>query len=188
MVTISQTLQGFSRLKGVFHSGINFSNPAQIVTTAKNKIIGNLPKDLLNLLIKNNSSNRGGAIKFVQETFEETALHLAKLGKCEEQAIKRFTPNLDNALKLFTSKNGFLDDAILKTKKSEILLQVEKKMLSKFKKVIPNLDNIKISFLGEGAYGMAYKCEFLDNKGVKIISDKVIKSFRENSDYQIKLL
>lgn len=188
MVAINQsTIQGFSRLSRVFRSGIRFSSATQIVATAKNKIVGNLPKDLLNLVIKSNPKNKGQVIKNVQEVFEETAINLAKLEKAEEEALSRFVPSLENVLKMFGPNKRLLDDSILKKKMAEIIASAEKKMLTKLKKEIPELDNVKISFVGEGSFGITCKCEFLDANGRRIISDKVIKSFRESSDYHIRL-
>ena len=54
---------GFSRLKGIFRSGINYKSYSKIVATSSRPTIGNLPDDLLKLLFiyknrKNTKSKR----------------------------------------------------------------------------------------------------------------------------------
>jgi hypothetical protein len=58
---------GYSRLKGIFNNGINYKNYDTFVSTAKNKVVGNLPKDILADTIR--LPNKVEIIKTIQQGF-----------------------------------------------------------------------------------------------------------------------
>ena len=55
------SVQGLSRLKGFFRAGINYHNYSALTNGAKRTVVGNLPKDLLGLIIERTpKALRGG--------------------------------------------------------------------------------------------------------------------------------
>lgn len=172
------TIQGFSRLKGVFRSGINYSQYDKIVSTAKNTVIGNLPNDMLSLIIKSNPFNKADSIKTIQGAFDDAVINLSKIDKVEINAMKRFKPSSDNVVKLFKTQDFYIDE-IFQRDLAKITLETERILLKKIQPVLSDLASVRISHLGLGAYGNTFRCDFLNSSGEKLINDKVIKIFRE---------
>ncbi len=179
---------GYSRLKGYLRSGVNLGQIGKAVETAKNTTIGNLPKDLLNLIIKAHPERKGEMIKGAQAAFDNTAKILAEAETLQTQATKRFAPTLENTLKLFELDTKCIEDNIFKEKMRTVTNIAEKTMLGDMQKILPELKDVKISFVGSGSYGQIYKCEFLDQKGEKLVSDKVIKAFRTDDKFAYNML
>ena len=176
---------GFSRLSGVFRHGINYTTYSSMVSSAKNKVVGNLPSDLLKLIIKNNPSSKGESIKKVQQAFDEAAVVLTENEKLHGQALKRFSPTIENAAKVIehikTDKQTFYLDKIFTEKSTEVLLKAEEKLLSALKKTIPDVENVKISFIDQGTFALTYRCEIIGKNGQKIAADRVLKVFKDDT-------
>lgn len=189
----SQITTGFSRLKDVFRGGINLSQYQKIIDTAKNPTIGNLSDDLINLIIKNNPFNKGEKIKAVQSIFDEVACALSNVEKLELDALKRFKPSIDNAVKILESsktgvnKNVALD-AVFDKKLLKLLSDTGESMTKKLQSILPDLNQVNISIIGEGSFGQTFKCEFLKENAEKLVSDKVFKTFRTDPNYSEKYL
>lgn len=179
---------GYSRLKGYLRSGINLAQVGKAVETAKNTAIGNLPKDLLDLIIKAHPERKGEMIKGAQAAFDNTAKILAGAENLQMQAIKRFTPTLENTVKLFEADMKCIEDKVFKEKMASYTALAEKTMLGDMQKILPELKDVKISFVGSGSYGQIYKCEFLDQRGEKLISDKAIKAFRTDENFSYNMI
>lgn len=184
---------GFSRLSGLFRHGINYRNYDSFVPSAKNKLVGNLPSSLLQLIIKNNPETKADAIKSVQQSFKEAAAILAENNKVHLQAINRFSSTIDNAVEMIENINDaypkFYQDKIFLEKSTEILIMAEEKILSALKKTIPDVKNVKVSYLGQGGFAQTYRCEIIDNNDQKIIPDRVIKLFRDdNVNFMLQIL
>lgn len=186
------TVNGFSRLKGIFRSGINYCSYEQIVSTAKNKTVGNIPHDMLKLVISANPNHKKEAITAVQDMYTEAAVILSGVEKAQKQAIKRFPNNIESAVKIIENtmhqKNNFFVDRILEEKIVELALKAEQQIITRLSNIIPNVGNIKISHIGFGAFGNAFKCEIFDTNGKKLVADRVIKTFHDDSDFALNLL
>jgi hypothetical protein len=178
---------GFSRLKSQMRKGINYDHYEEFVLSAKNKIVGNIPDDLKKIIICNNPQSKKEAIITAQDAYTEAAVELSAIEKFQKQAIKRFTPNIENALTLLehnaAKDNLYFTDKIYTEKLAELTLKAEQKMLDNLRTIIPDIGNIKITHIGLGSYSNAFRCEIFNTNGEKIIKDKVIKTFHEDLDF-----
>lgn len=180
-----------SRLKNIFSHGINYSTTSEMAQFAKNKFVGNLPDDLLNIIIKNNPNCKRESIRLIQDTFIDTACILQKCEKLQMQGIRRCRLSLDNAVKILDNlrkgKTDFYKDKIYNEKITELTLKAEDILIRGLKSVLPEVHNVKLTFIGNGAYGDAFKLEILNKQGRKVVADNVIKTFK-SGDAQSKLM
>ena len=72
-------ISSFTRLKGIFRSNINLNNYDEIIKNTSRKIVGNLPDDLLNKLIKRNPELKKEAIKSIQSVFDDVGKVLGEI-------------------------------------------------------------------------------------------------------------
>lgn len=190
VTSINNTI-GFSRLKNVFRHGINYAAASTMAQSAKNQLVGNLPADLINAIIKGNPNNKKECIKQVQNAFVDTACLLQQCEKLEIQGMRRRRISLDNAVnildRLKNGKTDFYRDKIFDEKITELTLKAEEGLIKKLKVVLPDVHNVKLTFIDNGAYGDAFKLEVLNKQGQKLIADNVIKTFKSN-DAQSKLM
>lgn len=190
MFAITRTsIQGFSRLKGLFRHGLNYQTYGKIILSTKRPIIGNIPDDLLKLILRSNPNNKKTAILATQEAFFDTSYILSNIEKINTQAINRSRKSIDSLIDAIKEGNLalFYKDKIYIEKSAQLLNEAEQVMLNKLKGVLPNVKNIKLSSLGNGAYSNVFKCEIFDDNGVKLISDKVIKSYKSSANADFKL-
>ncbi len=191
--TFTQTC-GFSRLKNMFRHGINYNDYSRIVSSASNKTIGNIPQNLLEIIIINNPTTKKEAILRAQKAFEDANIELSAIDKAQQQLINRTPVTLENFYRYITNlDNGknTISDKIFENKITEILCKAEGAMYKKLSPIIPNLHNIKMEPIGNGAYSNIFKCQLFDKNGEKIIEDLVIKSYRQGStttDMQVQKL
>lgn len=179
---------GFSRLKGIFRKGINYQSYQQIVGSAKNKITGNLPEDLLQLIIKKNPADKGGSIKTAQKAFENAAAFLSETEQIQRQAINRFQISLGNVCKVIKDFENpkIVQDKIFKEKMAKVLSSAETEIMQKLKPLLPEIENIKLFYIGGGAFSNAFKCRILDANKRELVSDIVTKSYKSGtSDTQL---
>ena len=180
-----------SRFKNIFSHGINYSTTSEMAQFAKNKFVGNLPNDLLNIIIKNNPNRKRESIRLIQDTFVDTACVLQQCEKLQMQGMRRNRLSLDNAVKILDNlqkgKTDFYKDKIFNEKITELTLKAENMLMRSLKSVLPDVHNVKLTFIGNGAYGDAFKLEVLNKQGQKVVADNVIKTFKSD-DAQSKLL
>lgn len=180
-----------SRFKNIFSHGINYSTTSEMAQFAKNKFVGNLPTDLLNVIIKNNPNCKRESIRLIQDTFIDTACVLQQCEKLQMQGMRRSRLSLDNAVKILDNlqmgKTDFYKDKIFNEKITELTLKAEDILMRSLKSVLPDVHNVKLTFIGNGSYGDAFKLEVLNKQGQKVITDNVIKTFKSD-DAQSKLL
>lgn len=182
-------IQGFSRLKRFFHHGINYSNHEQNISMTRNPIIGNIPHDILDIIIKENPQNKKNVIQNIQNAYIETSKILYEAQKLLLQAINRFSPSQDQLLDIIFRKINIKDasqDKIYQEKLTTCLIKAEEVLIREFKKIFPNLNNIILSPIGLGTFGDVYKCQFFDINKQKIIEDKVIKIFQSDMSLYTK--
>ena len=185
------TLQGFTRLKGLFSSSINYVTYKNIVASAKNAECGNIPKDLLGIILgKGSACTKHAEIDAVKEAFEcasDTLSHGISVTK-RAQSIQ-----LHKELGSTFSKEKIISLDFLREldlKKLESLSTVITRGVDKasleltehFSKIIPNCARVEVKPLGAGAFGQGYKLEFFDANGNKIIHDKVLKVFYKDGE------
>ena len=179
------TTSGYSRLKGVFHAGINYKNYSVITNHMCRTITGNLPEDILKQLIEHTpNAQRGQVIKNIQSGFIDSAKILSDINKFEIQAINRTAYNFENIKQIQNErKNGnfkfWAKDSIYKRKETEAISNAQNALFTKISQILPELRNVIISPLGSGHFANTYKCQFLRTDGQKLFSDKVIKVYRD---------
>lgn len=178
---MAQILGQISRLKGFFRSGLNYTNYEQIISIAKRKASGCLPKDVISCVTSNGVSNKS-AEQGVEKILNETVDILGEINKLERQCVNRMNPNtlMKNLIK--GDIKGFLRlDSLYKEKEIETIIKAEEKFLTGIKKYVPNVQNVIITPLGSGTFGNGYKLQVLNKDGKQIFDDKVLKVYRENS-------
>lgn len=178
---------GFSRLKNIFRKGINYQSYENMISTTSRPIIGNIPNDLLQLILKaaNNPNTKKQAILKAQEAYIDASYLLTDMTKINIQAVNRSRISLDNAVNMLKSDNIglFFTDKIYNEKSTEIILKAEQAMLDKFKTILPTAKNVKITNIGQGAYSDVYKCEIFDAEGKKLVADRVIKCYKSDNSF-----
>ena len=181
---IQSGVQGFSRLKGIFRSGINFRTYPQIIGTAKRKVIGNLPKDMLSRLVSGGTKQaKREAILGVQNAFEDASRVLAEHETLATRTINNIPESYgtfyrDCLNKLEDKRAVFsMGDVLSSDAATEICIRAEEAMLKGIKQFIPEANNVIITPLGSGCFGIGYRVEVLGKNKEKLFSDKVIKVF-----------
>jgi len=189
MVNIqNNSVYGFSRLKHHFQSGLNMPQYDKAISTAKNTTVGNLPNDLLNIVLAANPANKGDAIKSVQEAFKNTSSTLTQFDRLQKEALSRVTPNGQKAAEIFEDNGAFFIDETYNKEMKKLTSAAGETLLKGMSQFVPNLGKVNVKPLGFGSYAQTFKFEFLDNDGNKIISDKVMKLFRQESDFAIEAM
>ena len=177
-----------NRLKTFFHSGINYKSCSKMLENTARKFTGNIPDDLKAIVISKNNSQNHDVFLELQNVFEKTAAALKDINKAEKQAIYRM-PHADGKrqkaleeLLWDISDVSFLwkRDALYKDQETLSILKAEDILLNGLKKYLPDIKNIVITPLGIGQFALGYKCNFLGEKGKKLISDKVFKIYRDD--------
>ncbi|MDR1327385.1 MAG: hypothetical protein LBJ74_03150 [Heliobacteriaceae bacterium] len=164
---------GFSRLKGIFTAGMNYKNYERIVSTAKNGTLGNIPNELIGMILKIHPENKAGMIKQAQNGFVQAADVLKNVTK---EQIK-FVKGLPRPLRLITDE----DYAQIQNIKN-LCAQAGEALQKTFRNILPKGTEVKLSYLGTGGHANAYKMEFLDNKGLQLFQDRVLKVYKTMDD------
>lgn len=190
-------VNGYSRLKRLFTSNLNYESYDKIVLSAKNKVIGNIPDDMLKAAIK--LPERAKVIKKVQSGFAQAADELNMQDKIMLDELQRNgipDEKMDFLLKkLITGEveelKNTMKDILDSFLPEETIQKIHKNATGKIKEamadILPEDAEVKLSFLGGGAFGRGYRLEFLDNKGKKIFKDRVMKVYRDSEFFSYLL-
>lgn len=178
---------GLSRLKSIFTSGQNYHNYEQIVSGAKNKILGNIPSEFIRIIAKLHPENKGKLIKDMQLSFGNLAGSLKKIENVEIDYIKNLSGRDEEIT--FLLKNLFSNLKIngISPKSTQIIEESGIKLANDIEKFLQMKCNANIEYLGHGQFGNAYKLSITKDSGEKILHDRVIKIFK-NSDNNAELL
>lgn len=173
--SLNATKGGYSRLKGIFRSGQNYKTYDKIVSTAERKIVGNIPKEIINVIVKNHPECKGELIQEVQAAFGRTAETLKLCQIAEIDAVKTLDAETlvksivtDNKSLLFANSKDMID--VINTASAELEASLSK--------IFPKC-KVKISHLGEGAFGNGYRVVIVDASGNRVIPDRVLKVFKD---------
>lgn len=178
---------GYSRLKNIFRTGIGYANYNEIVTSTSRPVVGNLPQDLLQLVLKNNPNNKKQAILEVQNIYIKTCSLLSGRIKLIQEAINRMQINDENILNIMFAldhNKSLFADEIFTNANSELMIKAQSLITSLLRRIIPSVNNVKISFIAEGTYSTIFKQEIFDKDNNKLCSDKAIKCFHPFADIQ----
>lgn len=179
-----QVLGQISRLKGFFRSGLNYSNYEQMLSVAKRKASGRIPKDVISCVTSNGIDNKS-AVQGVEKMLNEAVNILGEVNTLERQCVNRMTLNTFTQRFLHFLKKGdikgFLSlDSLYKEKEMETIIKAEEKILAGMKKYVPDVQNVIITPIGSGVFGNGYKLRVLGKNGKQLFDDKVLKVYREN--------
>ena len=186
-ILLNTPTYGYSRLKGIFKHGINYAHYDEIVETCHNKTVGNLPKEILKQIITCNPENKGEAIKSAQTAFKNAAGILSDIMSLKFEAVERFKATPKNCVKIIdTLKNlqvflNCCEDDILLFQRVDSQNKAGKLLTRNLKKVIPNLDSVKIDYIGSGRFSDAYICKFNSKNNEQLFPDMVIKTYKDIS-------
>lgn len=169
---------GYSRLKGIFTAGMNYKNYELIVSTAKNGTIGNIPHELIGMILKSNPENKAGMIKQACNGFVEASKILNSETKEQIKYFQNMT--LKDLFELFAKQDVVPK---IKTPGIEKLSEQAAKLIEKsLHGILPSGSKVKVSHLGDGAFGTGYRMEFLCANGEKLLKDRALKIYRGTDD------
>lgn len=184
-------IAGFSRLKGLFHSGVNFKNYGEIVDSAKNHIVGNLPKDMIVTIKQQHSNQIGLKIQEVKDGFssaseilrEYDSLHIENINNLklsEKETEEIFKAKYYNNYKKISEFSESIQKYLL-PKTEKLQEEASKALYSKMSTILPSNAKVKITHAGSGCFGNGFKVEFLDNNGNKLFQDRFLKVYKDNN-------
>ena len=190
-------LGSFSRLKGVFLSSINLKNYKNIISACTNTDCGNIPKDLLRILLSKGSKTKQTDIAAVKSIFADATdmltegINISRRAK-NIQLFKGLKSSFDKdkIVSLDFLRDMDLSNALLapaSTARIKGLEETSKRLTERLSQIIPECAQVGIKPLGAGAYGHGFKLEFLDSAGEKLIHDKVLKVFYKEGESQVGL-
>jgi hypothetical protein len=189
-------IQGFSRLKGIFTSNINYNDYNKIVSTAKNKVIGNLPSEIINIVKTVKPENKAAEIKNIQNGFAESAKILRQYNNLLIEKAQN-TPIADDLLDDFinihvsTSFSNMLNKiasmkrsytSMINSKDANSILQKAKEPILKgMSNILPKDAKVKISHIGAGGFGNVFKIAFLDKDEKDIFNPIAMKVYKNHT-------
>lgn len=152
------------RLKRLFRSNINLRTYNSFIPKMERAVVGNIPIEIIKMFPK---KFRGEKIKAFQNALAETTLKLRSEYKTTKN-LEEFTLFDENY-----RPSKYLKDI---AKAGENFLNI--KLAEYFG---TDFFNAKISFAGNGTYGMVYKLSLLNNQGERVMHDKALKVFHNIS-------
>lgn len=173
-----------SNLTSIFRSGINMHNYGAIVSNARNRVIGSVPKDLLFATARN--LQKGGYKQTISEinlAYEEASVALKKIEKFERNALESVPVNVKNFKKM-KNDTKFIDfclnnDKIFEEAQTESLLEAESSLMARLLPAMPDLKNVILTPIGEGNFKRVYKLEFKFANPNKTVAPQAIGVYRE---------
>ena len=150
-----------SRLKRIFKKDYNYRSYDSFVPYTKNKLVGNLPNEIINLFDK---PDRGTKIKEFQKGLANTTKYIRALYKqCKNENI-------------IQSSFDDLEPEDLKLIEKDIT----NLMNATIRGIVPKSVKAKISYVGNGCWGNTFKFSLMDKNG-EIMHDKALKVFHNKS-------
>lgn len=175
------SIEGFSRLKSIFTSGQNYNNYGKIVSSAKNKILGNIPKELIQFILKKSPASKSDCIKELQQTFGNLAKQLKSVERAEIDSIKNLSSKEEEMNFLLKRLFPSLDIPEISAQSLKIIEKTNAGLAESFSNVLQTKCGTKLEFLGSGQYGNAYKMELFNEAGQSIMHNRVLKVFKKPS-------
>lgn len=180
MSRVTSEAGGFSRLKSIFLSGQNYNSYERIVSSAQNKILGNVPNEIIRKIIKIHPENKAEKIKEAQSSFGLTADLLRDIESCEINAIKNLSTQEDE-IHFLLKELCHLKTNSLSQQSLEKIYEAEKKLSQNLKDILQIDLHCNLEFLGYGQFGNAYKMSIADNLDKPIMHDRVLKVFKDTN-------
>lgn len=171
---------GYSRLKRVFTSGQNYSCYDELVLSTKNKILGNIPKEIIDIIVRLNPSAKGQTIKSAQNAFGNVARTLKGVELAEITALKNMTSREDEISFLLKEFYPNLRLEALSTNSKQIIGEANSAFTESISNILQANCRTNLEYLGSGQFGNAYRLSILDEAGNNIIHNRVIKVFKDD--------
>ena len=172
--------QGFSRLKGIFTQGQNYKNYNQMVETCKRPIIGNIPNELIRLILKTNPSNKAEIIKSIQKAFAETAEVLKSCQKAQLDSIKNLSGYESEIEFLYKMLMGGEHLKLTQSnEEAEIVKSASQHLENSLQSLLQNGTKVQIDYVNEGCFKNCYKLQIYDTDGKKLIHDRALNVYKD---------
>lgn len=187
---MANLINGFTRVKSLFRSGINLNNYDDIVNCTLNAEVGTLPKDMLGkILTGTNAISANEKISIAKKGFSDAIEPLLHDIEVNQRAQSIFLHKFLS--KTFTKEKVISLDFLKEFKFSKLINfgkeannpkllggnEASIELTKAFSQIIPNCSKVNIVSLQKGSFGAGYKLEFLDSTGNKVLHDKVLKVF-----------
>ena len=171
--------EGYSRLKKIFCQGQNYKHYDQIVSTCKRPILGNIPDELIKIIVKTNPENKSTIIQGAQQSFEQAAetLKLCQIAKLD--TIKNISGYEDEMKFLYDMLRHGTSTKIGQSKEELEIVQLAAKRLENQLNQFLKDAKVNISFAGEGLFKNCYKLQILNKNGQPIMHDRAFNIFKD---------
>ena len=156
---------GFSRLKKLFQTNINFRTYDEFVPAAKNHIVGNLPSEMIQYIVKTFPDTKAQMIKKFQKGLGVTAVFAR--GQCNR--FKR-----EGIIRVGLDELSAPNMEALQRQMSNIFH-------SNIKEILPANSSVQFKFLDRGATGNAFKLSLLNEQGQKLMPDTAFKVYHKRN-------
>ncbi|MDD3236884.1 MAG: hypothetical protein PHV37_02145 [Candidatus Gastranaerophilales bacterium] len=201
---VNSSTISFNGLKKIAQRTLYESSDVLKIPTANSAsaMVGALPNDYIKKLLAANPINKKAAIVDIQQAFGKAADSLNQINLANKQGLQNivngskeerleaFKQILEKIRKLDDSY--FFDDDYRSTKlinwsnpenSKKSISQAQSILESTLKKhkVLSQTDNIRIDDLGEGMFGRAFRISCKNNNGENVLSDKVMKVYKDIS-------
>lgn len=183
---------GYTRLKRIFTSDVNFTTYNKIVSTAKNKTLGNLPTDILQTAIK--TENKEAVIKTIQNGFAKAAEKLKEIHTLRSKSVSKYIPDKEDIKKTYEMildgewdcydylKNRLKNKIVPKEISAQIEEKASKLLKESMADILPANTAVCFKPLGEGNFAKAYKIEFRDANNQKVFNDCTMKLYKDKEE------
>lgn len=152
-----------SRLKRVFQSDINYQTYDEFVPPVKNQIIGNLPSEMIDYIVKNFPEQKGELIKKFQKGLALTAM-FTRANWRKMQREGKIIQGLDR---------------LAENEKHTLLTQMRNVLFSNIHEILPKNSAVQFELLGNGAMGHAFKLSIKDASGKRLMPDAAMKIYHD---------
>lgn len=150
-----------TRLKKIFRADLNYRNYNSFIPNMENAIVGNIPKEIIDLFL---ASNKGTKIKAFQNALANITIHLRKTYK--------------NAKEQNFILNDFKD---LQEDLPDFEASISEFAAKLFKNILPDGYRPKLNYVARGAWGNVFQLSIRDANGKKIMHDKALKVYHNLS-------
>ena len=172
---MANLINGFTRVKSLFRSGINLNNYDDIVNCTLNAEVGTLPKDMLGKILTGTKAiSANEKISIAKKGFSDAIEPLLHDIEVNQRAQSIFLHKFLS--KTFTKEKVISLDFLKEFKFSKLINfgkeAINPKLLGgneasieltkAFSQIIPNCSKVNVVSLQKGSFGAGYKLEFLD--------------------------
>ena len=172
--------RGLSRLKTFFTQGQNYQQYNQIVGTCKRPVIGNIPKELIQIIAKTNPNNKAETIKRVQNVFAETADRLKGCQKVQLDSIKNISGRESEIEFLYKMlMRGEHMKLAQSEEEAEIVKSAAEHMEICLQPLFKDGIKVQIDYVNEGCFKNCFKLQIFDKNGKKLMHNRALNVYKD---------